>query len=104
MKPYKEVQVENLTESDDKVSLSGILVSTAGSSFVMDDGTGQVIVLSDEEQVSRLKTNSFLRVMGMKLPSQENTVNAEIIQDLLGIDKYLYNKVRKAILNGKKEG
>tara|TARA_Y100000310_G_C20454118_1_gene702202 strand:- start:552 stop:881 length:330 start_codon:yes stop_codon:yes gene_type:complete len=102
LKPYSEVQIKNLSD-EDKISLSGILVNVTGSSFVLDDGTGQVTVLGDENQIKELKPNSFLRVMGMKIPSQDNTMNAEIIQDLSGIDKYLYNKVRNALFNGKKE-
>lgn len=102
MKPYIDSQIVNLT--DEKVTITGLLVSKSETSFVLDDGTGQLTVLSSPEAVEPLPINCFLRIYGTKIGSQEGTINAEIIQNLSGIDKYLYNQVRNTILNGKKEG
>ena len=96
-----KLTIDKLTE--EKVTITGLLVTKTDSNFVIDDGTGQLTVLSSPEVVEPLPINCFLRIYGTKISSQENTVNGEIIQNLSEIDKYLYNQVRNTILNGKKE-
>jgi len=96
--PYIEKQISSINAKDINLAISGIAISKTGSSFVIDDGTGQLAVLANDLEIIE---NKYIRVFGI-LISHENgfELQADIIQDLSKIDTFLYNKVKKILNKG----
>ena len=92
-KPYLEKFVKDLSISDFKVSVSGIIVSKSESSFLLDDGTGQIQISAKE-----IPNFEYLRVFGKVMPLESGLeIDSEIIQDLSKIDKTIYKKVKELL-------
>ncbi|MAG50343.1 hypothetical protein CL621_01720 [archaeon] len=93
--PYSEKQINDINETDTNLAISGMIISKTDSSFVMDDGTGQLIVLNNDLEIIE---NKYIRVFGRLIPNEDNfNLQADIIQDLSKIDTFLYNKVKKIL-------
>jgi len=91
--PYVEKQINSINEVDTNLAISGVIISRTGSSFVMDDGTGQLVVLADDLEIIEDK---YIRVFGRLIYHGDSfELQADIIQDLSKIDTFLYNKVKK---------
>ena|SRR3989344_3470333 len=103
MGPYAETRIKDLELMQGKVSLSGILVNIGEDSLIIDDGTGQATIIVDPEKAAEFALNTLVRVLGIKASHGDAAISAEIIQDLTGIDKYLYNNIRNKLLDEKKE-
>jgi hypothetical protein len=89
IKMYAERQIKNLG-NETKVSVSGTVISKDGSTIVIDDKTGQLSILSE---ISVEKGN-YIRAFGNLVKSQENFIlQAEIVQNLQGINKSIHQKV-----------
>jgi len=91
IQPAKEKKIKNINKEDFKLALSGIVINKEDNSFVLDDGTGQVSVFLENNNV---KNSDYIRVFG-NLINFENGIElqAEFIQDLNKIDKKLHQKI-----------
>lgn len=95
--PSVEKQIKALTNEDVRVAISGLVVSKNETSFVIDDGTGQIPVsIQDPEEIK--KVNGYIRVFGRLIPFEEGfELQGELIQDFSKIDKTLYKKVKELL-------
>lgn len=94
--PFVDKYIKDLSANDTFVSLSGVVVSKSDGSFVLDDGTGEVMVLLD---VPELPT--YIRVFGRLLSYEEGLrLQADFFQDISKIDKLLYKKVKELLNKG----
>ncbi len=85
---YVPKQVSEVTPTDSKVTIMGNVVAVGENSFVLDDGTGKIEILSDT-QVERTKlVRVFCSVVEEKLKS-------DIVQDVEGLDVNLFKKVKE---------
>jgi len=89
--PYREKEIKNISKKDILISVSGVVVNKGESSFMIDDGSGQVAVLYDKS----VNEGDYVRVLGMVIGDGE--IKAEIVQDLNKIDKKLHRKVIKLL-------
>ena len=89
--PYKEKLIKELSEYDINVAISGIIVNRGKNTFILDDGTSQVSIYSEN-----IPDYAYVRVFGRVIPFENDLeIQAQIIQDLSLIDKDLYNKYKK---------
>lgn len=90
IKMFVEKQIKNLNEEDKHVAISGFIVSKEESSFVLDDKTSQIIVLSKEET----NVGDYVRVFGnLIFNNNEKLLQASIVQNLNSINKELHQKL-----------
>lgn len=91
--PFIDKYIKDLSESDTFVSLSGVVVSNSDGSFVLDDGTGEIIVLFNDNDLP-----SYVRVFGRLLRYEDGlSLQADFFQDISKIDKLLYKKVKELL-------
>lgn len=90
IKMYIEKQIKNLNNEDRSVAVSGFVVSKDESSFILDDRTSQIIILSKEE----VNIGDYIRVFGnLILDRDEKLIQAGIIQNLNNINKEMHQKI-----------
>ena len=87
---FKEKYINNLSKDDFNVAVAGMVVNKQDNSFILDDGTGQVMVYSNNEV-----SGDFVRVFG-RVNTMDNNLHVQgfIIQDISKVDKFLYKKVK----------
>ncbi|HLC56094.1 MAG TPA: hypothetical protein VJJ23_02550 [Candidatus Nanoarchaeia archaeon] len=86
---FKEKKINKINEKDFRVNISGFVINKFKNGFVLDDGTGQIIVISDEN----VKENDYLSVIGIVDKTKE--IRAEIVIDFNNINKKLHRKIIK---------
>lgn len=88
--PFVDKYIKDLSLSDTFVSLSGIVVSKSDGSFVIDDGSGEIVVMLNSESIPE-----YVRVFGRLLQYEDGfRLQADFFQDISKIDKLLYKKVK----------
>lgn len=88
--------IKDLSEADTFVSLSGVVVSKSDGSFVLDDGSGEIMVLLESSELP-----PYVRVFGRLLSYEEGLrLQADFFQDISKIDKLLYKKVKELLNKG----
>ncbi len=88
--PFVDKYIKDLSEADTFVSLSGVVVSKADGSFVLDDGSGEIVVLLEADSLPE-----YVRVFGRILLYEDGLrLQADFFQDISKIDKLLYKKVK----------
>ena len=88
------MQVKNLSNENSLVAVSGFIVSKDESSFVLDDKTSQIVILSKDE----INIGDYVRVFGnLIFNGNEKILQAGIIQNLNEINKELHQKLLKQI-------
>jgi len=91
---YKEKQIANLNKEDNLVAISGFIVSANENSFVLDDKTSQIVVLTKDA----VNIGDYIRVFGnLIFNNDEKILQSAIIQNLNSIDKGLHQKVLKML-------
>ncbi len=89
--PYKEKQIKDISEYDINVAVSGVIVNKNKNTFILDDGTSQATIYS--ENIPEYK---YVRIFGRVIPFENGfEIQAQIIQDLSLINKDLYGKYKK---------
>ena len=87
---FKEKYIKSINSEDINVALSGVVINKEDNSFVLDDGTSQILVYSNIEL-----NGDFVRVFGkINYNGEEPQLQAFIVQDLSKVDKFLYKKVK----------
>ncbi|MFX1519047.1 MAG: replication protein RepA [Promethearchaeota archaeon] len=91
--PARIRSINEITDDDFRVRVIGTVVSIAPNERILDDGTGTINVVTDQN----LEVGAFIRVIGRIFRKDDGTfeLNAEIIQDMKELDTGLYNKVRE---------
>ncbi|MCK5587861.1 MAG: hypothetical protein KAI34_03960 [Candidatus Lokiarchaeota archaeon] len=89
--PARKRHINELTDNDYRVRVIGTVVSVSSEEQILDDGTGTIKVITDQ----KLEVGSLIRAIGRIFRKDDGTfeLNAEIIQDMKGLDIELYNKV-----------
>ena len=87
---YKETSVKDIKIEDYKISIIGTVIKREGNSFILDDGAGQILVISNDAPNA-----DYVRVFGRVVPYENGfELEADIIQDLSKVDRELLRKVR----------
>jgi len=90
--PSKHRKIEDIDQKDIRISLIGAVVSKKDFEFVLDDGTGQINVICEED--TEFKEGDLVRVVGRLFT---DIVQAEIVRKIDGMDMELYNKTYRLI-------
>ena len=85
---YIPKQISKVSPTDSRVSLIGKIVNVGENSFILDDDTGRIEILSD----TRVEKNKLVRVFCSVV---EEKLKADIIQDIEGLDVNLFKKVKE---------
>jgi len=93
--PYREKHIDSITQDDIKVCFVGMIIEKKGDTLIVDDGTGQVMVIVENAQP--LGINKKIRVFGRVIPTEDGfEISGEIIQDFSDVDINIYKKAIKA--------
>lgn len=91
---FIEKQIKKLNNLDSYIAVSGFVVSKEENSFVLDDKTSQIIVLSKED----INVGDYIRVFGnIIFKNNEKILQAGIIQNLNIINKDLHQRILKRL-------
>ena len=85
---YKPRKISEITKSDSKVAVIGMIKELQENGFVLKDETKEVEVTFDGSVEKEKLVRVFCSVIDSKL-------KADIIQDLKGFDLQLFNKVNE---------
>ena len=96
MQSYQEKFIKDLSKEDTKIAVSGFIVDKKDNSIIVNDNTGNLIVICE----TNLDLNNFVRAFGTLFYNQDLMMQADLIQDLNNVNKQLYQKV-KLIFNPK---
>jgi len=96
--PSKNISIKDLSSSPAPpiVAVAGTIVSKNDEmySFLIDDGEGTVLVITNNvDKFNDIKEGQFVRVLGKTWgEGEELEIQADIIQDLSGVDRNLYKE------------
>tara|TARA_Y100000310_G_C20650818_1_gene799313 strand:+ start:433 stop:771 length:339 start_codon:yes stop_codon:yes gene_type:complete len=97
--PFRDTQISKLTKDSKNVAVTGIVISKDPQilSFIIDDGTGKInVITNNSESFKELKEGQLIRIFGKIWGEGEDIeVNSDIIQNLQELDFELYKKVLK---------
>lgn len=91
--PARIRRINELSDTDYRVRVIGTVVSASSDEQILDDGTGTINIRADQ----KLEMGTLIRAIGRIFRKDDGTfeLNAEIIQDMKGLDIELFNKVRE---------
>ncbi len=93
--PYTDKRVDEITQNDIKVRVAGAVIEKSGDVLIIDDGTGQVKIMTEHSQGFGI--NNIIRVLGRVIPIEGGVeISGEILQDMAGVDMELYKKTHEA--------
>lgn len=85
---YIPKQISEVTPTDSRVSIIGNVVGIGENSFVMDDDTGKIEIISDIQVERNKPVRAFCSVVDEKL-------KADIVQDMSRLDVNIFKKVKE---------
>lgn len=85
---YIPKSISQVDSKDFKVCLVGNVMATTGSSFILDDGTGKIEIMTDKQLPRNKIVRAFCSV-------NEEKLKADVVQDLEGIDSNLFKKINE---------
>jgi hypothetical protein len=91
--PARIRSVNEITDDDYRIRVIGTVVNISSDEQILDDGTGTINVITDQ----KLEVGALIRAIGRIFRKDDGSfeLNAEIIQNMKGLDIELYNKVRE---------
>ena len=97
--PARPKNVDEIdAQNDIRVRVVGTVLSIEDDSISLDDGTGNVEVFLEEEQMEELEEGLRVRVLGRVLPTPDSfELQGEIIQDFSNVDPELQDRVKKVV-------
>ena len=95
--PAVERSIKDLRDSDTIVRILGTAIEIREGDFTLDDGEGQITVITDPDVLSLFKEGQRVRVIGRIFKDPEPVLQGEIVQDMSKLDLDLYGKVRKML-------
>jgi len=85
-------------QNDIRVRVIGTVLSMDDDSISLDDGSGNVEVFLEEDQIDVLEEGLRIRVLGRVLPTPDSfELQGEIVQDFSDIDPELQDRVKKVV-------
>jgi len=97
--PSKQVAIKDLNPELNRVALVGTVISKNPEiySFIIDDGTGTVLILTNNiEKFNDITEGQMIRVFGRVWGEQDEIeIQSDMIQDFSKIDIGLFRKVYK---------
>ncbi|MHA1606186.1 MAG: hypothetical protein ACTSWP_01360 [Candidatus Freyarchaeota archaeon] len=96
--PATPRKIKDLSRSDGRVRIMGVVVESSSNHVVIDDGTGMVMI-NLASSTPPPSTGKYVRVFGLVTSDEKGGlyVNAEILQDMSSLDLDLYKRVRRVI-------
>ena len=89
--PYLDRRIDELTQDDIKVRVSGAVIEKRGDVLIIDDGTGQVRIAT--EGPKGFDINNLIRVFGRVIPVEGGVeISGEILQDMSDVNMDLYKR------------
>lgn len=85
---YLPKKISSVSKSDSKVSVVGTVSEVSENSFVLDDGTGKMEIISDQP----VEKDETVRVF---CSSVEGKLKADTIQSLKGFDLNLFKRIEE---------
>jgi len=82
--PYKKARIKDIP-NEKYVSVVGAIIKKDGNDILLDDGTGQIEVVFNED--INFKEGDIVRVFGIYI---SKSLKGEIIQDMSNLDIKLY--------------
>ncbi len=95
--PAVERRISEVSDSDTMVRILGTVLDIGDGDFTLDDGEGQIVVISDPQKVENLSEGQRVRVIGRIFKDPEPVLQGEVIQDMSKLDLDLYRKVRRLL-------
>lgn len=97
--PARPKNVEEIDPQNDiRVRVIGTVLSLDEDSISLDDGTGNVEVFLEDEQMEDLKEGQRIRILGRVLPTPDSfELQGEVVQDFSEVDPELYDRVKKVV-------
>jgi len=97
--PAVSKDIDEIDPRDDiRVRVVGTTISKDESSINLDDGTGNVEVFLEEEDIGEVEESQRIRVIGRVLPTPESfEIQGEVVQDFEDVDPDLYDRVKKVV-------
>lgn len=100
-RPFLEINISELKLG--KYKILGTVVSVLEGNMVVNDGTGQVSVATQDVQVKGIVEGSQIRVFGFFDENQSPPMKALLLQNLSGVEIELYNRVQELERNLKQK-
>jgi hypothetical protein len=96
-KPAKLKKISEIRASDERVKVVGLVVNKGDSEFVLDDGSGQLVVILDEPEATQgITVGSRVRVFGNPMEAEGGLeFHADILHKVDGLDLQLQEQVRE---------
>ena len=85
---YNPKQISEVNPNNLRVSIIGKVINAGDNSFILDDDTGKIEIVSDMQVEKNKLVRVFCSVIDEKL-------KADVIQDLEGLDLNLFKKVKE---------
>lgn len=90
--PAMEKKISDIGPEDIRVCVIGTIVDKSNGKVAIDDGTGSMEALFDEEMLKGTESGNKVRVIGKV---SEGTLNGEAIQDFSNFNFELHEKIKK---------
>ena len=100
-RPFLEINISELKLG--KYKILGTVVSVLEGNMVVNDGTGQVSVATQDVQVKGIVEGSQIRVFGFFDENQSPPMKAILLQNLSGVEIELYHRVQELERNLKQK-
>lgn len=96
-RPARQRKVSEIKIGDERVRVVGTVVDKKEAEFTLDDGSGHITVIFDDQAVAQgVEVGSKVRVFGTPLSvAGTSELHAEIVQRMNGLDLELYEEVRR---------
>ncbi len=95
--PAVERSIGEITEKDFRVRVFGIVVGRdeARNAVIIDDGTGRAMALFPRaEDFSKALDGKMVRLFGRARAGECPEIEVELLQDMSGLDRNLYEQIR----------
>jgi hypothetical protein len=97
--PCAERRVSEIRPDDVRVRVLGTVIDRDDTRVVVDDGTGRISAVFD--RAPEVGLNQLVRIFGRIVPTAEGfELQADILQDMGGLDLSLHRRVSEAIRPG----
>ncbi len=97
--PAKPKKIEDIDpQTDIRVRVIGTVLSVDEDSISVDDGSGNVDVFLEQENMENVEEGQRVRVFGRVLPTPDSfELQGEVLQDFEGVDTELHDRVKKVV-------
>ena len=95
--PSVQKTISEIKPDDTRVSVIGTVVDIKGNTLVLDDGSGNIQVVFNEDAAAN--PNQLVRIFGRVMPGEHGVeIMGEILQDMSGLDVAAFKKASSIII------